>query len=148
MRTCLAAAVSISILFSFGCGTPTPTPMLSVTVADHSDALSDKNNDNLFVLTFATVPTPIAAADLQVTGAVAGGSNFQLNFTHADANGDGNIDSGDTVTCREPGTGGAGGLANIFDVPNVGQTITVNVARLTGPSMATQLARLQWVPTN
>lgn len=148
MRTCLAAAVSVSLLFSFGCGTPATTPMLSVTVADHPDALSDKTNDNLFVLTFATVPTPIAAADLQVTGAVAGGSNFQLNFTHSDANGDGNIDSGDTVTCREPGSGGTGGLANIFDVPNVGQTINVDVARQTGPSTQTQLARLKWVPTN
>ena len=146
MRNPLVAILAVAL---GACGPPVTTAILEVTVADHPDALSARSNDNLFILTFVTVPTPFAAADLQITAAMTGGSNFLLNFTHTDVNQDGNVDSGDTVTCREPGTGtGSGGLANIFDVPNVGQTINVDVTQKTGPSMVTQLARLKWVATN
>ena len=139
--TCFAAA---SMLLA--CGAPAAAN--EVTLADHSAALSDQANDLLFVITWAQLDKPFAAADLRVTAGSPGGSQFVLNWEHDDANQDGKIDRGEPITCREPGSAGVGGLANIFDAATVGKTVNVDVTLITGASTATQLAALKWTPAN
>lgn len=116
---------------------------VTLGVADHPDALTTAAGDNLFTLTVtdaATLDLPIA--DVLVSANLPGQTATAVNFTHNDANGNGKIDSGESLSCKEP-------PVNLFDGTAVGKTVSVSLAvRKSGNSFLTSVGTVTWTPTN
>src|SRR5689334_13328558 len=94
--TCVLALLAVA-----ACG---PLPGVDATLTDHADALSNGGSDKLFDLVITDAKETYALSDLQLTYQPAGGTMTVLNFElTVDADGDGALGTGDTLTGVEPG---------------------------------------------
>jgi hypothetical protein len=108
--------LAVTLAITAACG---PMDLDSITVTDHADALTTAANDNLFVLTL-TKGTALDIADVMVTAGVAGQTATAVNFTHNDANSNGKLDVGESLSCKEP-------PLNLFDGTLAGKTVHVTL---------------------
>jgi hypothetical protein len=122
-----------------GCG-PGGPERAEISVADHADALTTKEGDNLFVLTLAKASQPYPLTDVSVNAGLPGQTATQVNFTHQDTNADGKLDQGETLTCKEP-------IVNLFDPTTVGKAVSVSfVDKASGTAF--QVGSATWTPGN
>ncbi len=121
------------------CGPPGPEKVESSAV-DHADALTTAAGDNLFILTVTKAPKAYVLADISVTAGIPGQTATVVNFTHGDLNGDGKLDQGETLSCKEP-------VANLFDATTVGKAVNVAIAEKENGTFF-QVSSTTWTPTN
>lgn len=136
MRLATLAVLSLIVV---ACG---PMDLDAITVTDHTDALTSAANDNLFTLTLSKAPAPLAMADLLVTVGFPGQTTTAVNFTHNDTNGDGKLDVGESLSCKEP-------PLNLWDASVVGKTATISLdTRQSNSTVLRAIASAQWTPAN
>jgi hypothetical protein len=80
-----------------------PPETEAVSVSDHPDALTNLGTDNLFVLTLSNASRAYALTDLQVAADLAGQTAMVMNFSLNDGNGNGQLDSEESLTCIRTG---------------------------------------------
>lgn len=126
--------------FSFlalGCG---PLPMgTEVAITDQAAALTNAGDDVLFQLTLSETDEPISLAAVNVYAGLPGQTATVVNFTHNDANSDGKLNVGETLTTREPGV-------NLFDATHVGKTFNVGFSLKSEGGVWVTKASAEWTP--
>ncbi len=113
----------------------------TISISDHSDALTTGGTDNLFILTLTKAPEGYVLTDIQITAHLAGQTATVLNFAGSDANSNGQLDAGESLTCVEPG-------ANVFDQTTVGQPVVVDFTKKLGSNTVESVATGTWTPAN
>ena len=132
--TIVAAIVGLT-----GCGSSGPEKA-EISAADHADALTTAAGDNLFILTVTKAPGAYVLAAISVTAGLPGQTATVVNFTHGDLDGDGKLDQGETLSCKEP-------IANLFDASTVAQAVNVSIAEKENGTFF-QIASTTWTATN
>ncbi len=133
-------AVLLVLVALCACG-PVPDAV-SFTVTDSPDALTPGAGDNLFTLTMTQGSEAYELADVLVAANLPGQTATAVNFTHTDANGNGKLDKGDALVCKEP-------PVSLFDATTVGKSVKVALTvKRSGASVLTSVASETWVPAN
>ena len=131
MNLCFCCMLCLS-----ACGS---APSTELSLKEHSDALTDQGDDNLFALHFDVGEEAFSFARISITAKNAEGKNYELSCTHADANSDGLWQKGESVTCKEP-------PINVFDASSVGKAISVQVSVQGEDGIYDVIASPQWTP--
>jgi hypothetical protein len=102
LRSCLVLS-----LLSLACQTTTepvdPADDVVIEFADHADTLSDDADDGLFVFELKEAEDTYALEDVEIWLNEPGDTPTSVNFELTrDANGDGQLGSGDQITAIEP----------------------------------------------
>jgi len=96
----------------------------------------------LLTLTMTKGTEAYDLADILVAANLPGQTATAVNFTHTDANGNGKLDKGDSLVCKEP-------PVNLFDATTVGKSVKVALTvKRSGSTVLTSLASETWVPAN
>jgi hypothetical protein len=118
-----------------------PAPSTTITITDHPDALTASGTDNLFILTLTKAPKSYVLSDLMVDANLPGQQAYAVNWDHNDTNGNGLLDVGESLTCKEPGV-------NLFDTTTVGKTVNVSLDEKLTTTSYQVVASGTWTPAN
>jgi hypothetical protein len=133
-----ALLLSLAVLALTRCG---PMPQTAtVAVADHADALTTGAGDNLFTLTLSEATKDFPIADISVNAGLPGQTATVVNFTHNDLNGDGKLNKGESLSCKEP-------IVNLFDATTVGKPVKVDLAEKENGTFFV-IGGATWTPAN
>lgn len=130
-----------SLVVLISCGATSDGPeKVEIAVTNSPAALTDKSSDSLFKMTLTKTSKSYALADISVDVGLPGETANAVNFTLEDANGNGELDQGESLNCTEP-------PVNLWDTTTVGKTLTVNFAEKQEGTYF-QLGSAKWTPTN
>lgn len=116
---------------------------ITFTIEDAPEPLTSSKGDPLFSLTI-TEESPARAyrmTDMAVVVEPVGETGTIVPCTHDDANGDGNLDVGETLHCTEP-------PVDTFNAAHVGNPITVSLVERTKVDTYTTRGKGSWIPVN
>ena len=135
-RLSLLTVVALAVIH---CGPPGPD-RVEIAVTDSADALTTAGNDNLFSVTLSKAARSYALSEISVNAGLPGQTQTVVNFTLEDGNGNGKLDPGEKLNCKEP-------PVNLFDANTVGKAVTVS---FTDQDQGTyfQVGSGTWTPAN
>ena len=116
-----------------GCG---PTAGLDLALTDLPAAVTDEPNDRLCTLQVTTISEPLTTSELQVWLTSASGTTV-MRFEVADANENGDLDAGETITVIEP-------PLNVVGIAQRGTVFSVEVVQSLGASRVSSLWEGDW----
>ena len=117
-----------------GCG---PATALEIALADDTALLTDRASDRLCRLTVTSISEPLANTEIKVWLTPVGGTVSQMPFELGDANENGFLDAGETITVLEP-------PVNLIGTAQQGMPFAIEVLRDLGTSRVSSLWEGTW----
>ena len=144
MGRALVAVLLVGSLALPACGDDLPDdpdPVITISVVDHADALTDSGYDNLCDVVLTEAPAGYARINLEVRIIrLDNGGPVRADGTLNDQDGNGMLDVGESVTVTEP-------IVNFWDQTTVGRPLDVQLDFNSGSATST-LATGTWTPQN
>ena len=97
-------------------------------------------DNNLFTLTLSKAARAYGLAEISVNAGLPGQTATVVNFTLNDTNGNGKLDQGENLNCKEP-------PVNLFDSTSVGKAVSVSFTNQEDGTFF-QIGSGTWTPAN
>lgn len=144
-RILAAVTLVASALLLVACG-PGELPDVTITIVDHTDALSDQSGDALFTITVREASESLAFGDLLVIAKYQTDITEELVIEHVDKDEDAQLEAGDEISCAEGG-------ADVFNTSHVNAEVLIfldrfNTGLAAAEEQSTTVASGIWTPDN